>query len=91
MKKGLLLSNKIKKRVALTLARTAVETAVSQMKPDTDTWSAFISTFSATEWSKVGVTKKLVKDLLADSAHEFNKSFYNIPAKEVVGSIAYMQ
>ena len=87
MKKGLLLSNKVKRRVALTLARTAVEAAVGRTKPDIDTWSAFVCTFSAADWSEVGITKKVVKDLLADGAYDFNHSIHNVPAEEVVGSI----
>jgi hypothetical protein len=91
MKRGLELGNKIKKRVALTLARVAVERLLGRKKEEDESWFAFFVGLSNAEWETVGIGKKLVKNLLADGAYQFNESIHNIPPEEVVGSIAAMQ
>lgn len=90
MKKGLELSNKAKKRVALTLARMEVEKKADRAKLESETWHSFIKSLTTTELRRAGVEKKLVRELLADGAHEFNDSIHYIPPEEVVESIAFM-
>jgi flagellar motility protein MotE (MotC chaperone) len=90
-KRGLELSNKVKKRVALAIARAQVERSVGRVKGGTESWSDFIHSFSPGDWLAVDVTRQLVKDLLADGAYAFNESIHNIPPEEVVGSIASMR
>ena len=90
LKKGLLLGDKVKKRVALTLARIEVEKAVGRMKDGDASWSEFFAGFTPHEWDRVHVVKQLVRKLLADGAYEFNDSIHRIPPDEVVGSIVAM-
>lgn len=90
MQKGVDLSNKVKKRVALTLARNAIEVALERVRESGETWSSFFQHFTEDDWDRVGVERRLVRRLLADGAHAFNDSIHEIPAEEVVGSIASM-
>jgi hypothetical protein len=90
-KRGFELSNKVKKRVALAIARMQVVRSVGRIKGDTETWSAVIHCFSVVDWRTVGVIKKMVHDLFADGAYVFNESIHSISCEEVVGSIASMR
>jgi hypothetical protein len=63
MKEGLRLSDKVKKRVALTLARMEVEKAVGRMKDGDASWSEFFAGFTPHEWDRVHVVKQLVRNI----------------------------